>query len=158
MFLTGILNSFANFTAIPGSGATARQTLANNTPYTFTYMVERLTATNTRISVSVTGGALSNLNWTAIESSTPPHTTFDWFAFRIGGSNFASQITFTQFTVNYVPAAPVITAQPQPSNFRHHRREHVALYDARRRAGSRNNKAHSGFQRCRRLLHCAGRS
>lgn len=112
---TGILNSFANFSALPGSGATTRQTLTNGTPYTFTFTVERLSATDTRLTVSVTGGTLSNLNYTAIESAAVPNTTFDMFAFRIGGSNFATQLTFSQLMVNYTPAAPSITTQPQPA-------------------------------------------
>ena len=110
-------NSAADFTAItPGAGANARQTLSNATPYTLTYTIERLSATETKISVSVTGGALNNLNFTATESSTTPNTAFDYFGFRVGGNGFAQKITFTNWTVEHTPALPVITAQPQPSN------------------------------------------
>ncbi len=110
-------NSAGDFAAItPGTGATARQSLTNATPYTLVYTIERLTATDTRISVSVTGGALNNLNFTAVESSTTPNTAFDYFGFRIGGNGFAQKIAFTNWTVEHTPALPVITAQPQPSN------------------------------------------
>ena len=116
--LTGAnpFNNFGDFSTIPGSGATARQTLANNTPYTLTYTIERISATDTRITAAVTGGALSNLSFTAVESSSSPNTTFDYFAFRIAGSSFASGISFTRLLVDYSPAPPVITSQPQPSS------------------------------------------
>lgn len=113
---TGILNAFTDFTPISGSGASARQTLANDTPYTLTLSVERLGATSNRLSVSVTGGALSGLNYTATEASTSPNTTFDWFGFRLAGPTFATRMGFTNWRAEYTPAAPVITAQPQPSN------------------------------------------
>ena len=111
-------NSFADFPAITteAAGATARQTLTNDTPYTLTYTIERLTATRTRISVSVTGGALSNLNYSVVETSTTPETTFDYFTYRIGGSGFASSVKYTRIQVDYSPAAPTITTQPQPAN------------------------------------------
>src|ERR1044071_5966190 len=110
-------NSAADFTAItPGAGATARQTLANGTPYTLTYTIERLTAADTKISVAVTGGLLNNLNFTATESSATPNTAFDYFGFRVGGNGFAQKITFTNWTVEHTPALPVITSQPQPNN------------------------------------------
>src|SRR5215210_4794954 len=109
-------NSFADFTAIPGTGATTRQTLTNATPYTLVYTIERLTATDTRVTVSVTGGTLSNLNYTAIESSASPNTAFDYFGFRVGGNAFAQKIKFTNWLINYTPSLPVITSQPQPSN------------------------------------------
>jgi hypothetical protein len=111
-----VFNSFGDFTPIPGTGATARQALVDNTPYTLSYTIERLTATDTRISTAVTGGALSGLNYSAVESSTTPNTTFDYFAFRIGGTNFTDKITFTELRVQYTPSAPVITSQPQPSS------------------------------------------
>ncbi|HEV2861284.1 MAG TPA: pectinesterase family protein [Pyrinomonadaceae bacterium] len=115
--VNNVFNTFADFAAItPGTGATARQTLANGTPYTLTYTIERLTANDTKVSVSVTGGALNNLNFTATESSTTPNTAFDYFAFRVGGANFAQKVTFTDWTVDYSPSLPVITSQPQPSN------------------------------------------
>ncbi len=116
---TNIFNSMATtagFQPLTGTGATARQTLQNSTPYTFTYSVSRISATQTQVAVSVTGGALSNLNYTAIETSDAPYTNFDWFSFRVAGTNFATKMTFTRFLVEYAPAAPVITTQPQPSN------------------------------------------
>jgi len=110
-----VFNSFGDFTAIPGTGANDRQALADNTPYALTYTIERLTSTDTRITSSVTGGSLSNLNYASVESSPTPNTTFDYFAFRVGGTNFTNQITFTELRVAYTPAPPVITSQPQPT-------------------------------------------
>src|SRR5215212_5664898 len=114
--VNNVFNSFADFTALPGTGATARQTLANGTPYTLTYTIERLTATDTRISVAVTGGTLNNLNYTSVESSATPNTAFDYFAFRVAGSTFAQKIQYTNWRVEHTPSLPVITSQPQPTN------------------------------------------
>jgi pectate lyase/pectin methylesterase-like acyl-CoA thioesterase len=113
-----VFNSFADFTAVTSgaSGATARQTLANGTPYTLSYTIERLSATETRITAAVTGGALSDLNYTVVESSPVPNTTFDYFAFRIAGPAFATKLIFMRLSVAYTPAPPVITSQPQPSS------------------------------------------
>ena len=110
-----VFNSFGDFTPIPGTGATARQPLVDNPRYTLNYTIERLTSTNTRISTSVTGGTLSNLNYSSVESSPTPNTSFDYFAFRVGGTNFTNKITFTELRVQYTPAPPAITSQPQPS-------------------------------------------
>ncbi|MBS1794418.1 MAG: carboxypeptidase regulatory-like domain-containing protein [Acidobacteria bacterium] len=115
---TNIFNSMAStagFTALPGTGATARQALANATDYVFSYTVSRVSATQTQVTISVTGGALSGLNYMATETSATPYTTFDWFDFRVGGSNFTTKIKFSRFKVDYTPAAPVITTQPAPS-------------------------------------------
>jgi hypothetical protein len=114
--ITNIFNSFTNagFTALTGTGATARQALTNATPYTFSYTVTRNSATETQITISVSGGTLSNLNYTATETSATPYTTFDWFDFRVGGSNFATKIKFSRFKVDFNPAAPVINTQPAP--------------------------------------------
>ena len=112
---TGILNAFTDFTPISGSGATARQTLQNDTPYTLTMTVERLNATSNRVSVSVTGGTLSNLSYSATDTSGS-NTAFDWFGFRLAGPTFATRMGFTNWRADYTPAAPVITAQPQPAN------------------------------------------
>ena len=114
--VNNVFNTFGDFTAIAGTGATARQALTNGTPYTLNYTIERLTSTETKISVSVTGGALNNLNYTATESSVTPNNAFDYFAFRIGGTNFAQKLTFTNWKVEHTPALPVITSQPQPTN------------------------------------------
>ncbi|HEX8290418.1 MAG TPA: pectinesterase family protein, partial [Pyrinomonadaceae bacterium] len=114
--VNNVFNTFADFTAISGTGATARQQLANGTPYTLTYTIERLTATDTRVSVAVTGGSLNNLNFTSVESSATPNTAFDYFAFRVGGAGFAQKITFTNWKVEHTPSLPVITSQPQPTN------------------------------------------
>jgi hypothetical protein len=111
-----VFNSFGDFSPIAGTGAQTRQPLVDNTSYTLVYTVERLSATDTRISTAVTGGALSGLNYTATETSPQPNTSFDYFAFRIGGTNFTKNITFTELLVQYSPAAPVITSQPQPNS------------------------------------------
>ncbi len=97
---------------LSGSGANARQTLVDNTPYTFNYTVSRISATETQVTISVTGGALSGLTYTATETSQTPNTNFDWFSFRVAGNAFATKIKFTQFKVEFAPAAPVITTQP----------------------------------------------
>jgi pectin methylesterase-like acyl-CoA thioesterase len=111
-----VFNSNTDFTTIPGTGATARQTLVDATPYTLSYTIERLTATDTKISVAVTGGALSNLNYTATETSGNPNTAFDYFGFRIANNTFAKKIQFTNWLIDYTPGLPVITSQPQPNS------------------------------------------
>ena len=104
----------AEYVEVPGTSTTPRQLLTNDTPYTLTFQIERLTDTATRLTVSLVGGSV-NLNTTGTETSSTPHTTFDWFGMRIPGTNFATGITFTEFFANYTPAAPVIVSQPQPS-------------------------------------------
>ncbi len=111
-----LFNNFGDFATINGSGASARQSLVDDTPYTLSYTIERLTATDTRISTSVTGGALSGMNYTAVESTATPATSFDYFAFRVGGTNFSNKLTFSELKVTILPAAPVITSQPQPAS------------------------------------------
>jgi pectin methylesterase-like acyl-CoA thioesterase len=113
---TNVFNTFADFTPIPGSGASARQALVDNTKYTLNYTIQRVDATNTRISTSVTGGNLSNYSYTSTENSPTPNTAFDYFAFRTGGTNFTNKITFTELRVQYTPAPPVIVSQPQPTS------------------------------------------
>ena len=114
--ITNIFNSFTNagFTVISGTGATTRQALENNVPYTLTYLIERLTATQTRLTVTVTGGTLTGMSFTSTETSATPYTSFDWFDFRIAGTNFAQKVKFTRIKVDYNPAVPVISAQPIP--------------------------------------------
>jgi pectin methylesterase-like acyl-CoA thioesterase len=109
-------NSIADFTAIAGTGATTRQALTNAIPYTLNYTIERLTATDTKISVAVTGGTLSNLNFTATETSATPNTAFDYFGFRVANNTFAQKIQFTNWLIDYTPGLPVITSQPQPTS------------------------------------------
>ena len=109
-----VFNNFGDFTPIAGTGAQNRQALVDGVPYTLQYVMERLTATDTRISAAVSGGSLANLNFSATESSPTPNTAFDYFAFRIGGTNFTSKIAFSEIKIQYTPAAPVITSQPQP--------------------------------------------
>lgn len=114
--ITNVFNSFtaAGFTAVPGSGATTRQALANDTPYTLNYTIQRTSATQTLLSVSVTGGTFSGMSYSATETSATPYTAFDWFDFRIAGTNFAQKVKFTRIKVDYTPAAPVITTPPAP--------------------------------------------
>jgi polygalacturonase len=122
-----IFNNFGDFSPITGTGATARQALLDDTSYTLAYTVERLTSTDTRISTVVTGGALADLNYSAVESTATPNTSFDYFAFRIGGTNFTSKITFTELKVQYNPAVPLITSQPQPSSLTVHVGSNVTM-------------------------------
>lgn len=114
--ITNIFNSFssAGFTAIPGSGATTRQLFADATPYTLTYTITRQSATQTQITASVAGGAFAGQTYTATETSATPYTAFDWFDFRVAGTNFAQKVKFTRLKVDYTPAAPVINVQPAP--------------------------------------------
>ncbi|HEY9285837.1 MAG TPA: pectinesterase family protein [Pyrinomonadaceae bacterium] len=105
----------AEYTAVTVTGGSARAPLANNTPYTFTFTVERVSSTETKITVTMTDGGTFNLSSTATETSATPATTFDWFGFRVP-NGFASDVQFTNWSADYTPAAPVITAQPQPSN------------------------------------------
>ncbi|MFL6256215.1 MAG: immunoglobulin domain-containing protein, partial [Pyrinomonadaceae bacterium] len=105
----------AEYTALTVNGGSARAPLANGVPYTFTFTVERTSATDTKVTVTMTDGGSFNLSTTATETSANPATTFDWFGFRIP-NGFASDVNFTRWSADYTPAAPVITAQPQPSN------------------------------------------
>ncbi|HEX6183448.1 MAG TPA: pectinesterase family protein, partial [Pyrinomonadaceae bacterium] len=105
----------AEYTTLTVNGGSARAPLANGVPYTFTFTVERTSASETKITVTMTDGAAFNLSTTATETSTSPATTFDWFGFRVP-NGFASDVNFTEWSADYTPAAPVITAQPQPSN------------------------------------------
>ena len=113
---TNIFNSFsgAGFTVLTGTGASARQTLTNATPYTFLYTVTRTSATETAVTIAVTGGALTNYTYTATETGVAPYTTFDWATFRVGGSGFAQKLAFNRLRVDFNPAAPTITTQPAP--------------------------------------------
>ncbi|HYG79188.1 MAG TPA: immunoglobulin domain-containing protein, partial [Pyrinomonadaceae bacterium] len=110
-----ISTTVAEYQALTVNGGSARAPLANGTPYTFTFQIERTSATETKVTVTLTDGAAFNLSTTATETSASPATTFDWFGFRVP-NGFASDVNFTQWSADYTPAAPVITAQPQPSN------------------------------------------
>jgi len=110
-----ISTTVAEYQALTVTGGSGRAPLGNNTPYTFSFTVERTSATDTRVTVTLTDGAALNLSSTATETSQTPATTFDWFGFRVP-NGFASDVTFTRWAADYTPAAPVITAQPQPSN------------------------------------------
>ncbi|HEX8351680.1 MAG TPA: pectinesterase family protein [Pyrinomonadaceae bacterium] len=110
-----ISTTVAEYQALTVSGGSGRAPLANGVPYTFAFTVERTSATETKVTVTLTDGGSFNLSSTATETSQSPATTFDWFGFRVP-SGFASDVNFTQWAADYTPAAPVITAQPQPSN------------------------------------------
>jgi hypothetical protein len=119
---TGILNTSADFAAITteATGATERQELADNTPYTLTYTIARLSAMETLISAAVAGGTLSDMYSTVVETNSEPNTSFDYFGVRLNGpsTRFTDKITFTRLLVDSGPAAPVITAQPRPATMR----------------------------------------
>ncbi len=111
-------NNFGDFPAITtgATGATERQALANDVAYTLSYAIERSGESETRIAAAVTGSGLNNLNYAVIERGATPETKFDYFGFRVGGPTFATKFKFTRLLVDYTPAAPLITAQPQPAN------------------------------------------
>src|SRR5262249_15848256 len=111
-----VFNNFGDFAPINGTGANTRQALSDGVPYTVTDTIERLTATSQRIAVEVTGGSLTNLNYAAVETASSPNTSFDYFAFRVTGPAFATKLAFSRLLVQYAPAAPLITSQPQPSS------------------------------------------
>ncbi len=113
-----VFNTTADFTPITtdAAGATARQALTNDAPYTLNYTIERLTDANTKITAAVTGQGLTNLSYSVTESSSAPNTRFDYFAFRIAGPAFASRIRFSRMLVDFTPSLPVIVSQPQPAN------------------------------------------
>jgi pectate lyase len=109
-----VFNSFGDFATIGGTGAVARQTLRNDTPYTLRFVIERLTESTTRLDVEVTGDGLENLRYSALETNPEPYSSFDSFAFRVAGTNFATHLRFTRLFVQHSPPPPVITVQPQP--------------------------------------------
>ena len=109
-----VFNSFGDFAPITGTGASARQALKNDTPYTLRCTIERLAESTTQLTTEVTGGDLEALTYTATENNPEPNTSFDSFAFRVGGTNFATHLQFTRLLVTYLPSPPIITAQPQP--------------------------------------------
>jgi pectate lyase/pectin methylesterase-like acyl-CoA thioesterase len=107
-----IFNTGADFTTIGAGGGTARA-FANNTDYVLTYSLTRLSATQTSIAASITGGTLGNdYNFSTTETSAAPETTFDYFGWRVSSSNFASSITFKNLSVTLGLVPPAITVQP----------------------------------------------
>ncbi|HEY9436572.1 MAG TPA: immunoglobulin domain-containing protein, partial [Blastocatellia bacterium] len=107
-----IFNTGADFTTIGAGGGPARA-FADNTDYTLTYSITRLSATQTRLSTSITGGALGDTyNFSTIETSATPETTFDYFGWRVGSSNFAASVTFKNLFVTLGLTPPTITTQP----------------------------------------------
>jgi pectate lyase/pectin methylesterase-like acyl-CoA thioesterase len=107
-----IFNTGADFTTIASGGGTARA-FANDTDYILTYTITRLSATQTRLTTAVVGGALpNNYSFTTTETNANPYTTFDYFGWRVASSNFAAAITFKNLTVTLGLVAPAITTQP----------------------------------------------
>lgn len=113
-----VFNTTADFAPITGNATPQpeRRTLSEDTPYTLTYEIRRLSATETQITASVSGGALDSYRASAVESSPDPLTTFDYFAFRVTGPAFSDTIRFHRLMAEYLPAPPAILSQPQPSN------------------------------------------
>jgi pectin methylesterase-like acyl-CoA thioesterase/pectate lyase len=108
-----IFNSFADFLSLspaPGSVNPGRINLAENTPYTLEWTVHRISSTESRISVSIAG-----LTFTATDSGSNLPDQFDYFGFRVIGPAFAQRIAFSRILVDYDPAPPVFTLQPQPT-------------------------------------------
>ena len=106
-----IFNAGADFTTI-GAGGTA-QSFADNTDYVLIYTITRLSATETRLAASITGGALGDAyNFSTTETSATPETTFDYFGWRVGSSNFAASMTFKNLLVSKGFTPPTITTQP----------------------------------------------
>jgi pectate lyase/pectin methylesterase-like acyl-CoA thioesterase len=107
-----IFNTGADFTTIGSGGGTALS-FANNTDYVLTYSITRLSATQTTLATSITGGALGTAyNFSTTETSATPATTFDYFGWRVSSSNFAASITFKNLTVTLGLVPPAITTQP----------------------------------------------
>ncbi len=107
-----IFNTGADFTTI-GAGGGPAQAFANDIDYTLTYSITRLSATQTRLAASITGGALGDAyNFSTTETSPTPETTFDYFGWRVQSSNFAASITFKNLSVTLGLTPPTITTQP----------------------------------------------
>ena len=109
-----VFNNFGDFATVVGTGASDRQTLADDTPYTLTYTIERLTDSTTQLTTDVSGGNLSGLTFSGIENNSSPYSTFDYFAFRVSGTSFATKLSFSRLFVQFIPSAPKIIVQPQP--------------------------------------------
>ena len=107
-----IFNTGADFTTIGSGGGTARS-FADNTDYVLTYSITRLSATQTRLAASITGGTLGDTyNFSTTETSATPETTFDYFGWRVSSANFAASITFKNLSVILGLVPPAITTQP----------------------------------------------
>jgi len=84
LFSTG-----SNFTSL-GSGGTPPN-FVDATDYTLVYRIARLSATETQLYASITGGAVGETyNYAVTETSATPNTTFDYFIWRVSGTNFAA--------------------------------------------------------------------
>jgi len=114
---TNIFNSMATtagFQPIVCTGnPTTRQVWLSGSDYTLTYSINRISATDTRVTVSAAGNSVSE-SCTGTETSASPYTNFDWFTLRFGNSTLATSLKFKEFKVEFNPAAPIITTQPAP--------------------------------------------
>src|SRR5262249_31751753 len=107
-----IFNAGGDFTTI-GAGGGPAQAFANDTDYMLTYSITRLSATQTRLSASITGGAFGvAYNSPPPETTATPETTFDYFGWRVQSSNFAASITFKNLSVTLGLTPPTIATQP----------------------------------------------
>src|SRR5215471_17535580 len=107
-----IFNTGADFTTVGSGGGTALA-FANNTDYVLTYSITRLSATQTTLAASITGGALGTAyNFSTTETSATPANTFDYLGWHVRSSNFAASITFKNLTVTVGLVPPAITTQP----------------------------------------------
>jgi pectate lyase/pectin methylesterase-like acyl-CoA thioesterase len=107
-----IFNTGADFTTV-GAGGGPAQAFADDTDYTLTYSITRLSATQTRLRASITGGSLGDAyNFSTTETGATPETTFDYFGWRVGSSNFAASITFKNMSVTLGLTPPTITTHP----------------------------------------------
>jgi hypothetical protein len=120
-----IFNTGSDFTTV-GSTGTPFQALSNNQDYVLTYSISRQSDTETVLSAGISGGTLSNYSHTVTDTSTP-QTTFDYFAFRIPGNTFATEIFFKDINV------ATITAVPEPSTLALLAMPTMALFVRRKR-------------------------
>jgi pectate lyase len=107
---SNIFSAGADFTAIStaATGSPTVSPLTDETPYTLTYTVERLSSTETRISAELIGGTLpAGYKRTVVETSTNPNASFDYFAVRVTGADFANRIKFTRLRVEHAASEQV---------------------------------------------------
>lgn len=109
------LTSGTEYVDVAPVTGSVRNPVASGVPHTYTFTIERLSATETRLTAAITDSGTFNINATATETSATPHTTFDWFGFRIPTGRIAD-ITITRWQAELIPAAPVITTQPTPAD------------------------------------------
>jgi hypothetical protein len=123
-----LFGSSSDFTTV-GSTGTPFQALSDGQDYVLTYSIFRQTDTDTVLSAGISGGALSNYSHMVTDTSTP-QTSFDYFAFRIPGNTFATNITFKDINVTTTIAVPepstlALLAMPMMALFARRKRSHV---------------------------------